>query len=103
MKSRMDKKYEDEDEAWAEEIKKRDKTCVWCGSTTGLSADHIFSRKVLATRWLPTNGVALCVRCHIFRKQYEPMEWALVVLDRVGLDALHELRELHKTKKKEKK
>lgn len=98
MSSKSDKKWKAEDTAWATAIKARDKACVWCGSTSRLAADHIFSRKRLSTRWELDNGVALCCGCHLFKKRFEPMEWALVVLERVGKDRLMQLLTKHKEK-----
>ena len=69
--------------------------CAWCGSTSRLQADHIFSRTMNSTRWVIRNGVCLCYRCHFHRKHYEPMEWALMVLSGRAIKELFDLRLLH--------
>ena len=93
------KEKEEKDKIWANAVKERDgHKCQWCGTTNRLTADHIFSRKVLATRWVVANGLVLCVGCHIFKKRYEPMEWALVVIRKLGLKKIEELEELHHAK-----
>lgn len=95
LKAEKDPEKKAKDLAWASAVKTRDKACVWCGSTSRLAGDHIFSRKVLATRWYIWNGLTLCCGCHMFKKKYEPMEWALMVIDRLGMDVVRELQRLH--------
>lgn len=50
---------------WKWAVIKRDKCCVWCGSTEKLEADHI---KRWSThpelRYEITNGRTLCMKCH---------------------------------------
>ena len=89
------------DTLWAKLVKKRDgDTCQWCGKTKNLAADHIFSRKVNVTRWVVGNGITLDAGCHIFKKRYEPMLWALMVAKHVKPKQLKELEILHKSAKK---
>ena len=53
------------DEAWAAEIKRVGK-CEKCNSVGSLNAHHIISRTRLRFRHDISNGVCLCVRCHVF-------------------------------------
>lgn len=95
LKAEKDPEKKAKDLAWATAVKARDKACVWCGSTARLAADHIFSRKVLSTRWDTRNGLALCCGCHLFRKKYEPFVWALMVIDKIGMEMARTLQLLH--------
>lgn len=98
LKAEKDPEKKAKDLAWASAVKTRDKACVWCGSTSRLAADHIFSRKVLATRWYIWNGLTLCCGCHLFRKKFEPFVWALMVIKKIGWATVQELEELHRQK-----
>ena len=59
---------------------------VWYGpKSRGLHAAHIFSKGAHpATRHDPKNGIALCMRHHLYWAHTEPMEFAAWVLDRMG-------------------
>lgn len=100
MKGKLTKEHELNDKTWSFKVKERDHfKCQWCGRKDKLTSDHIFSRKKLNTRWNVDNGITLCAGCHIFRKRYEPFEWALVVIKKVGMPKLLELYDLHNGKK----
>jgi hypothetical protein len=87
------KEIKAKDLIWKERIKKRDKECIVNDKCRGpLAADHIFSRKYHATRWLATNGVLLCQRHHIFWKRQEPVLWYWAVEKKVGKKRLKYLR-----------
>ena len=72
---------------------KREKSdiCPWCNKQKIHASDHIISRRHRATRWELSNFVPLCVGCHMYRKQYDPMEWALFVLETKGADVVSRL------------
>lgn len=68
-----------ENRKWMEEVKLRDKKCLFCGSTEELEADHIISLAELLEKhniknrddarkfeqlWDIKNGRTLCRRCH---------------------------------------
>lgn len=57
-------KLKELDRLWAKYIKKRDKKCQMCGSTTRLTAHHIITRGHYKTRYNPLNGICLCSKCH---------------------------------------
>lgn len=40
--------------------------CEYCGSTNTVQAHHIMPREHRGTSWLVENGVALCMRHHIY-------------------------------------
>lgn len=70
------------DNLWKEVIYKNSNyQCEYCGKKKSLNAHHIFSRSNYSTRWLPENGIALCVGCHIFgnfsahKSPIEFIEW----------------------------
>lgn len=50
-------------------IRARDKKCVFCGATDGLTCSHYFGRLISATRYDPDNCDALCFSCH---RKHEP-------------------------------
>lgn len=59
------------DEAWAFEIK-RVGHCEHCRGTGQLNAHHIINRTRLRHRYDLSNGVALCVQCHLFNPDFSP-------------------------------
>jgi 5-methylcytosine-specific restriction endonuclease McrA len=52
--------------AWAAQVKQRDTSCLYCGSTSNLHAHHILS-KSKHPDWalFLDNGITLCKVCHI--------------------------------------
>lgn len=60
------------DKLFSDYIRQRDGwTCQRCSRlytppTSGLHAAHMFGRRVKATRWRPTNAMALCYGCHSY-------------------------------------
>jgi len=51
--------------AWSKSVKKRDKACINCGSTTNLNAHHIIFKKSTPKLSLNiNNGITLCKTCH---------------------------------------
>ncbi len=96
MKGKITKEHELNDKTWSYNVKERDKwKCQWCGRKEKLTSDHIFSRKKLNTRWNVDNGITLCVGCHLFRKRYEPMCWALKVIEKKGMETIMKLYQIH--------
>jgi hypothetical protein len=59
------------DKVFSKYIRERDKKCVRCGKTTGLTCSHFWSRKHLATRYDEDNCDALCFPCHLFHWEKE--------------------------------
>lgn len=58
-----------------------------------LQAAHGFSRRYLGTRYLLTNGFALCAAAHIYWT-YRPLEWDDVLRRRWGTLTYRRLRRL---------
>jgi len=85
------------DNLWRVLINNRDEKCVKCGKLTKLQAAHIFSRRNCGTRWLPENGLLLCVGCHLFWAHKEPIEFAEFVRQRLG-EKEYELLRMKATK-----
>jgi predicted glycosyltransferase len=53
------------DTAWAKLVKLRSgNVCEYCGTPRYIQSHHIFGRHNTATRWLPSNGVCLCIEHH---------------------------------------
>ena len=53
------------DALWAQRVKEYARgKCFHCGSIYQVDAHHIIKRRYTATRWLLTNGMALCRDCH---------------------------------------
>lgn len=82
------------DKLWSDYIRGRDKVCTFCGRDGGkLDANHIFSRRHLATRWDVRNGNALCFTCH--RRFHDDPVWganrAAVLLPEVVYSNLYVL------------
>ena len=94
MKKLLDKK-------WAELVKLRaGYRCEWCGKKSErLNSHHIFSKRNTSTRWIPENGVCLCVGCH-FRAHQEPVEFVRFIEKERGKDLLDMLRIETNTPKK---
>lgn len=66
---------------WSVKVRERDdNTCQWCTSKNRIQGHHIVARSI-ANRlgWFEiSNGVALCMKCHIFRLKSDPdayIEW----------------------------
>jgi hypothetical protein len=76
-------------------IRARDKKCVICGSTEGLSNGHVFSRTSLNTRWDITpdgNCHAQCWSCnyrHSSRDSYPYFNWYIKKFGQKKFDELH--------------
>jgi hypothetical protein len=53
---------------WSLAVRKKYPRCVLCGSSNHLQAHHAIVRRArsLATRWDIRNGIALCVKCHLW-------------------------------------
>jgi len=95
-RAKEEKKFKKQlDAVWSGIVKKRDKRCLWCGGSKNLAADHIFSRRRNSTRWVIENGIALCAGCHIFKKRYNPMIWALMVLNNRSMETIQALLKQH--------
>jgi len=59
------------DDAWSELVKLRaGNKCEYCGKKSPLNSHHIFSRSKKSTRWLPENGICLCVGHHTFSSTF---------------------------------
>lgn len=53
------------DTAWSKAVKLRaGNVCEYCGNPNNLESHHIFGRHNTTTRWLPANGVCLCIDHH---------------------------------------
>ena len=72
-------------------VKKRDVTCVCCGTSQNLTPGHLFSRVAYSTRWDLDNVFAQCVNCN-FRHESDPyplMKYAKLILGEDGVEELH--------------
>lgn len=50
---------------WAEQVIKRDRNCILCGSKQNLEAHHIFKVNEFDEAYLDlNNGITLCKNCH---------------------------------------
>lgn len=56
-----------------------------------LQCAHVVSRRYLATRWDPSNAVALCRRHHMQFTQ-DPLGWDDWVSERIGQEAYEKLK-----------
>lgn len=62
------------DKLWSLCVRGRDKRCTFCQREGGkLDANHIMSRRHLATRWDLRNGNSLCFTCH--RRFHDDPTW----------------------------
>lgn len=79
------------DKLWSLCVRGRDKRCTFCGRVSGkLDANHIMSRRHLATRWNVGNGNALCFTCH--RRFHDDPHWGVVRSQHlIGLEAYERL------------
>lgn len=85
------------DEAWSKLVKLRaGNKCEYCGKTSPLNSHHIFSRSKKSTRWLPENGVCLCVGHHTFSSGFSahktPLEFVDWLTNKKGVDFIDRLR-----------
>lgn len=82
------------DELWSVYIRLRDKRCQFCMKVTEhkkLFAHHIWTRTSRAGRWNPSNGVALCWRCHrhVAHQMYEVFRrWLILWMGQEAFDRL---------------
>lgn len=85
------------DKLWSEIVRKRDGKCTFCGREDGkLDANHIMSRRHLATRWDVRNGNALCFTCHR-RFHDDPVSGCNKAMNHVGLEIFCELQTMSRT------
>ena len=91
-----DRKYKVLDGLWSRLVEMRARgRCEKCGAIHGLSAHHIFGRRMLSVRWDKECGVYLCLNCHtassIFSAHLTPnkfMEWIIEHRGAKRIDAL---------------
>lgn len=83
------------DAAWSLFVRKRDRVCQFCGSSSTLAAHHAFGRVHRATRFDVCNGVSLCWPCHKFRAHGDPCGFREWFKDYVGVDQYERLAEAH--------
>lgn len=91
MKKNIKKENKKKDEEWKKKIKLRDKSCILCGSKKILQGAHLFSRSYGKIRHDPNNGVALCVRHHIYWMRSHPIEFTWMMEKRFGKRKLKSL------------
>ena len=85
------------DDAWSELIKLRaNGECEYCRKKTTLNSHHIFSRSNRSVRWLPKNGVCLCVAHHTFSSKFSahktPVEFTIWLTENKGQEFIDSLR-----------
>lgn len=70
------------DDAWSKLVKLRaGNKCEYCGKTTYLNSHHIYSRSKRSTRWLPENGICLCVGHHTFSSGFSAHKTPIEFMD----------------------
>lgn len=85
------------DDAWSKLVKLRaGNKCEYCGKQTALNSHHIFSRSNMSTRWLPQNGICLCVGHHTFSSSFSahkcPVEFTIWLTETRGQNFIDTLR-----------
>jgi hypothetical protein len=94
-----------EDRLWSELVRERDgwacqyPTCGVIyppGRRGGLDAHHIFGRGRGPTKYILANGVALCFGHHMWAHN-NPLEFADMMRDRLGVEEFEELGRLSRT------
>lgn len=79
------------DSIWSAIVRKRDGQCTFCGKADGkLDANHIFSRRHMATRWDVRNGNTLDFCCHR-RFHDDPLWGAAKARELIGEELYEEL------------
>jgi hypothetical protein len=66
-------------------------SCELCGSIDRIQCAHLVSRAYRAVRWDEDNAWCLCASCHT-RYTHRPVEWALLLEERLGLEQVQALR-----------
>jgi 5-methylcytosine-specific restriction endonuclease McrA len=79
------------DKLWADRIKSIGR-CERCGKTINLQAHHIIPRNHHNTRWDLTNGVCLCLACHLFWAHKNAIEFAEWIKEKLGEKEYQALR-----------
>lgn len=76
--NRLDRKklIKNLDQVFSKYIRTRDGHCLWCGTTSSLQCAHIIGRANFRFRWEPSNAIALCYACHIYKWHKSPLEAA---------------------------
>ena len=70
------------DVAWSKLVKlKAGNKCEVCYKTRSLNSHHIYSRSKRSTRWLPENGICLCVSCHTFSSKFSAHKTPIFFID----------------------
>jgi hypothetical protein len=80
------------DKLWSLHILSRDKVCRCCGKLPAKHPHHLISRRYHSTRFIPTNGVGLCVKCHFMAHQ-NPIAFHAWMVDNIGQTQLNQLNE----------
>lgn len=81
------------DDLFSKLIRERDGWCQRCGSTEYLQCAHIIRRRYFGIRCSADNALALCRSCHtFFDVGKRDVEWEMWVRERIGFDALENLR-----------
>lgn len=92
-KASVDKRL---DEAWAKLVKLRaGNKCEVCCGKENLNSHHIYSRTKHSVRWLPENGVCLCVNHHIgfgFSAHKTPVDFTVWLMQLKGEKFMEDLR-----------
>lgn len=72
-------------------MKKWGNKCAVCGKVSPLHSAHIFSRKNKTVRWDLENGIALCVKHHLYWAHKEPVEFVRFCEELLGKEKLDAL------------
>lgn len=81
------------DARFSEYIKKRDRRCVICGSTSGLQTSHYYGKGAhYSTRWDEINSHAFCAGCHLRHHNRDPEMYRDWMHERYGEETMDALR-----------
>ena len=87
------------DALWSKAVRLRDGACMVCGTKESLQAHHCIVRKAhgLGVRWLLSNGVTLCYRCHLCElhgladKDFLD-KYLSIINDKISMDVQEEIK-----------
>lgn len=65
-------------------IRNRDKKCVTCGKTEGLTNGHLITRAKYSVRWSEVNSNCQCRGCNMLH-EYQPERYTNWFLNKYGL------------------
>ena len=82
------------DEVVREICRKRDKSCVTCGSTEALQCSHLIGRNRKTVRWNLVNVNMQCSRCHCYHHNQSEQRYTRWFIAHYGLIVYDDLVKL---------